>query len=112
VLYLLAILLPPVAVLLAGKPFQAVINLVLTLLLWVPGMIHAIFVVHNHYADKRTERLIEAQKKAAQEQVAAMQAMTNQQLAATRAQLEMQAGQAAAAAQAAAARAPTTPVQD
>lgn len=111
-LYLLAILLPPVAVLLAGKPFQAVINLVLTLLLWVPGAIHAVFVVHNHYADKRTERLIEAQKKAAQEQVAAMQEMTNQQLAATKAQMEMQAAQTAAAAQAAVTQAPTTPVQD
>jgi uncharacterized membrane protein YqaE (UPF0057 family) len=112
VLYLLAILLPPVAVLLAGKPFQAAINLVLTLLLWVPGMIHAILVVHNHYADKRTERLIEAQKEAAREQVAAMQAMTNQQVAAAKAQMEMQAAEAAAAAQAAAAQAPTTPVQD
>lgn len=53
-LYLLAILFPPAAVLIAGKPFQALINLVLTLCLWIPGMIHAFMVVHNHYADKRT----------------------------------------------------------
>ncbi len=58
--YLIAILLPPLAVLLAGKPLQAIINIALTLLLWVPGMIHALFVVHNFYADKRQERLVEA----------------------------------------------------
>ncbi len=59
-LYLVAVLLPPLAVLLAGKPFQALLNVVLTMALWVPGMIHAIFVVHNYYADKRNERLIKA----------------------------------------------------
>ena len=52
-----AILLPPLAVLLCGKPIQAVLNVILTLLLWIPGMIHAILVVHNHYADKRMSRL-------------------------------------------------------
>lgn len=59
-LYLLAIVFPPAAVLIAGKPFQAVVNLLLTCLLWIPGMIHAFMVVHNHYSDKRTDRLIEA----------------------------------------------------
>ena len=61
-LYLLAILLPPVAVLLCGKPFQAVLNLILTCLLWVPGVVHALFVVNSHLADQRTDRLIEAMK--------------------------------------------------
>jgi uncharacterized membrane protein YqaE (UPF0057 family) len=59
-LYLVAILLPPVAVLMAGKPFQAVLNVVLTLAFWVPGVIHAVFVVHNHYADQRTNRVVAA----------------------------------------------------
>jgi uncharacterized membrane protein YqaE (UPF0057 family) len=58
VLYLVAVILPPLAVLLAGKPFQAILNLILTLLLYVPGLIHALFVVHNHYADKRQERFL------------------------------------------------------
>jgi uncharacterized membrane protein YqaE (UPF0057 family) len=58
--YLLAIFLPPVAVLICGKPIQALLNLVLTLLLWVPGAIHACFVVHNYYADKRTQRIVRA----------------------------------------------------
>jgi uncharacterized membrane protein YqaE (UPF0057 family) len=58
--YLLAILLPPVAVLICGKPFQAIINLVLTLMLWVPGVIHALFVAHNYYADQRNKELVAA----------------------------------------------------
>lgn len=56
-LYLVAILLPPVAVLMAGKPGQALLNIVLTLLFYFPGLIHALLVVNNHYADKRTGRL-------------------------------------------------------
>ena len=59
-LYLLAILLPPLAVLIAGKPVQAAVNVLLTLMLWIPGMIHAFMVVGNHYADKRTGRLEKA----------------------------------------------------
>ena len=57
-LYLLAILLPPIAVLIAGKPFQAVLNVLLCICLLVPGIIHAIFVVNNYYADKRTDRIV------------------------------------------------------
>jgi uncharacterized membrane protein YqaE (UPF0057 family) len=64
-LYLIAILLPPVAVALAGKPFQAILNLVLTLMLYLPGLLHALLVVHNHYADKRAARIADAMKKEA-----------------------------------------------
>ena len=59
-LYLIAILCPPLAVLLCGRPFQAVLNLFLTLFFWVPGMIHAIAVVADRHADRRNERLIAA----------------------------------------------------
>jgi uncharacterized membrane protein YqaE (UPF0057 family) len=62
-LYFFAVLMPPVAVFLSGKPIQAILNIFLTLAMWVPGMIHAIFVVHNHYADKRQNRLIEELKR-------------------------------------------------
>lgn len=58
--YVLAILLPPVAVLLKGKPGQAVLNLLLTLCFWFPGVIHALFVVNNAHADKRNKQLIKA----------------------------------------------------
>lgn len=57
--YLLAILLPPLAVLFCGKPIQAILNLVLTLLFWVPGVIHALLVVHDYHADARARRIIE-----------------------------------------------------
>lgn len=58
-LYLVAVILPPLAVLLAGKPFQAILNLVLVFVtVYVGALIHALFVVHNHYADKRQERMI------------------------------------------------------
>ncbi|MDQ1911502.1 YqaE/Pmp3 family membrane protein [Paenibacillus sp. GD4] len=56
-MYLLAILLPPVAVLFCGKPFQAFLNLILTLCFWLPGAIHACMVVHERKQDKRMEKL-------------------------------------------------------
>ena len=62
-IYLLCIVLPPVAVLLKGKPVQALLNLVLTLCFWVPGVIHAILVVNNANADKRNDRLIKEIRK-------------------------------------------------
>ena len=58
--YVLAIILPPLAVLICGKPFQAMVNLILTLLFWIPGMVHALFVVHGYYDEQRTERIIDA----------------------------------------------------
>ena len=58
--YFLAIILPPLAVLFCGKPFQVILNIILTLLGWIPGVVHALFVVHTHLADKRNEELIKA----------------------------------------------------
>lgn len=58
--YLLAILLPPVAVFICGKPIQAIINIILTLCFYLPGAIHALFVVHTYLADKRTDRIVDA----------------------------------------------------
>jgi uncharacterized membrane protein YqaE (UPF0057 family) len=61
--YLLAFLLPPLAVLLCGKPTQAILNMFLCCFFWVPGVIHAILVVNSHLADKRTDRLVRAMRK-------------------------------------------------
>lgn len=61
-IYLLAILLPPVAVLMVGKPGQALVNLILTLCLWVPGSVHAILVVNESKANARNKELIDAVK--------------------------------------------------
>lgn len=54
---LLAIICPPLAVLFCGKPIQALLNLGLTCLLWVPGVIHAWGVVGDRKADKRFNRM-------------------------------------------------------
>ena len=62
-MYLLAIILPPIAVLICRKPILAILNLILTLIFWIPGMIHALFVVHSYYADKRTDKIVEAMEK-------------------------------------------------
>jgi uncharacterized membrane protein YqaE (UPF0057 family) len=61
--YLIALILPPLAVLLCGKPFQAILNCFLCLLFLVPGIIHALFVVNSHLADQRTDKLIKALSK-------------------------------------------------
>ena len=60
--YFLAIILPPLAVLLCGKPIQFILNIFLTLLGWIPGVIHAILVVNGHLADKRANRIVDAMK--------------------------------------------------
>ena len=56
-LYLLAILLPPLACLFAGRPGAAVLNCLLCCALWVPGIIHALLVVSEAKADRRMDRL-------------------------------------------------------
>lgn len=58
--YLIAIFLPPLAVLLCGKPFQAIINFFLLFAFWIPAVIHALFVVQSHKADRRNQELIAA----------------------------------------------------
>lgn len=62
-LYLLAIVFPPLAVLLVGKPFQAMLNVVLCLFLWIPGIIHAFMVVNESKNNKRHKELIRTLQK-------------------------------------------------
>lgn len=73
-LYLVALLLPPLAVLIAWKPFQFLLNGSIWLIAWVAlvaagpagivpwlvSVIHAFVVVGNYYADRRTERIVRA----------------------------------------------------
>ena len=63
--FFLALVLPPLAVLLCGKPFQALLNLGLTLCLWFPGALHACLVVNAHLADRRAERMVAALRRPA-----------------------------------------------
>jgi uncharacterized membrane protein YqaE (UPF0057 family) len=72
-MYLLALVVPPLAVLLSGRPFQAVFNgllwalgLALLLLPFVPGLpilgivvLWALMVVHNRKQAARDRRLVD-----------------------------------------------------
>ncbi|MFC3885857.1 YqaE/Pmp3 family membrane protein [Bacillus songklensis] len=58
-MYLLAVICPPLAVLFIGKPFQAILNLILTCIFWFPGAIHAILVVKDKKDDKRMRKQAE-----------------------------------------------------
>ena len=62
--YLIAIVLPPLAILLCGKPFQALLALILqiTILGWIPAAVWAILVVNSYQADKRTNRIIKSMR--------------------------------------------------
>jgi uncharacterized membrane protein YqaE (UPF0057 family) len=61
--YFLAIVLPPVAVILCGRPIQFALNVLLTLCFWVPGAVHALLVVKDHKDNKRTKTLARALRK-------------------------------------------------
>lgn len=56
--YLVALVLPPLAVLICGKVIQALMNVVLCLLFVVPGVVHALFVANKYYADQRHKKFI------------------------------------------------------
>lgn len=62
-MYLLAIFLPPIAVLICGKPIQALLNLGLCVLGVLPGIIHAIMVVNERKADQRMKRQVDLMKR-------------------------------------------------
>ena len=61
--YFWAVLIPPLAVFLCSKPIQGILNILLTLCFYLPGLIHALFVVSSHLADKRTDKLVKAIEK-------------------------------------------------
>lgn len=61
--YFLAIIFPPLAVICCGKPSAFFLNLFLTLLGWIPGIVHAILVVNCFHTDRRYEKLVEIIKK-------------------------------------------------
>ncbi len=72
-LYLVAIVIPPLAVLLCGKPFQAILNLIplifgilifvgtlglangITFVIWIACIAHGMFTVHGRNQDRRAQ---------------------------------------------------------
>ncbi len=58
---LLCYLFPPLAVLLMGRPFSAVLNLGVTaFLFWVPGIKHALHIYADWRVTKHVDRVVDA----------------------------------------------------
>lgn len=53
-------LVPPLAILTCGKPGQMLLNILLCVFGYVPGIIHAVLVVNQYNADQRNNKLIKA----------------------------------------------------
>ena len=51
--YFFCVVFPPVAVLMTGRILSFILSLLLTLLGWVPGVIHACLVVNDYQAEHR-----------------------------------------------------------
>lgn len=79
-LYLVSIVIPPLGLLLSGKPFQAIFNLILLVLallilvgtlglgsgvsfvFWILAIVHALFGVHSRNQAQRDQKIIDALK--------------------------------------------------
>src|SRR4051794_21596754 len=55
--YFFCVVLPPVAVLMTGRLGSFLLSLVLTLLGWIPGVIHACLVVNDYHEEQRIAAL-------------------------------------------------------
>jgi hypothetical protein len=78
-IYLAAIFISPLALLLIGKVFQAIFNLVLYIaaivlvvtilfawagfICWAVGVVHAVLVINSHKAEKRHQEMLTAMSK-------------------------------------------------
>jgi hypothetical protein len=72
-IYILAILLPPLGLLLNGQPFSAIFNLVLIVpclifglifpVLWLVPSIHAVVAVHMKREDRKHREIVDAIEK-------------------------------------------------
>jgi uncharacterized membrane protein YqaE (UPF0057 family) len=56
--YFLCILFPPAAVLTTGRIGAFILSCILTLCLWIPGVIHAILVTNDFYESRRHRQLM------------------------------------------------------
>lgn len=61
--YFLCLILPPFAVFTTGRIGAFILNLLLTLCFWIPGVIHAILVTNDYYAAKRHRQLVRVMKR-------------------------------------------------
>ncbi|OWK36021.1 YqaE/Pmp3 family membrane protein [Fimbriiglobus ruber] len=59
-LTLVALVCPPLAVSLAGRPSQAAKNIILTAFFYVPGLLHALAVLEKYNIERRNHSLLQA----------------------------------------------------
>lgn len=53
-------IIPPLAIATTKRPGQVVISVILTLLFYIPGVIHALIIVGSYQGDKREQRIMAA----------------------------------------------------
>ena len=58
--HLAAVLCPPLAVRAAGRGDLVPLNILLTLLLWIPGVLHALWVISVRESNARAHHLVAA----------------------------------------------------
>ena len=51
--YFFCVVFPPLAVLMTGRIASFFLSIILTLLGWIPGVIHACLVVNDYHAEQR-----------------------------------------------------------
>ncbi|HEY6206917.1 MAG TPA: YqaE/Pmp3 family membrane protein [Chthoniobacterales bacterium] len=56
--YFFCIVFPPLAVLMTGRLASFFLSIILTLLGWIPGIIHACLVVNDYHAEERAARQV------------------------------------------------------
>lgn len=61
-MYLMAILFPPVAVIMCGKYWQALLNCLFVILFYVPAVVHAVLLVKEHKENERLEKQLNVLK--------------------------------------------------
>ena len=59
-MHLLALLCPPLAVRACGRHDQIPLNALLTVLLWIPGVLHALWLVSIYQSNSRASRIVAA----------------------------------------------------
>ena len=61
--YFLCFLCPPLAILTTGKMGALILNIILTIFFWVPGIIHAILVTNDYYAERRHRKMVRVMRR-------------------------------------------------
>lgn len=79
-MFILAIIIPPLAVLLSGAGiFSFLFNIIFTLLGWIPGILHALFVVNSRNMKKEINKLTDKEPSWMARKVAEQEARNEQE---------------------------------